>query len=358
MAIIHWHRLLGTLFEELLPPVQITVHTDFKVMSDPPRADILLLRRHHLSWNDEQLARLPDGVRDTSASHILLEFKYTESLTSRIIHKIIGYDIFYKETQQLPDEAVQTFILSAKTPRRTVLVKYGYQASDLPGVYRSSNPVLRDIQLLVLNELRNEPFNAYVKCFASRKKEKEAAFETLEGMGAEGLFHYHKLWSYLAGLKTYWFIEGGTMEEAITPEKIMEIGERWRQAYISSLTVEERLLGLKPEERLLGLKPEERLLGLKPEEVLSRYKPEERLAGLEPYLDELRQTQKRLDECQALNRVLRVRFKASLEPYQKRLDQLDIAGLEKLNELILTVDALAEFDAALNQTLADLEPAH
>ena len=280
---------------------------------------------------------------------------------------------------------MQTFILSAKTPRRTVLVKYGYQASDLPGVYRSSNPVLRDIQLLVLNELRNEPFNAYVKCFASRKKEKEAAFETLEGMGAEGLFHYHKLWSYLAGLKTYWFIEGGTMEEAITPEKIMEIGERWRQAYISSLTVEERLLGLKPEERLLGLKPEERLLGLKPEEVLSRYKPEEvlsrykpeevlsrykpeevlsrykpeeRLAGLEPYLDELRQTQKRLDECQALNRVLRVRFKASLEPYQKRLDQLDIAGLEKLNELVLTVDALAEFDAALNQTLADLEPAH
>lgn len=40
-----WHRLLGKHLELLLTPVGITVQTEPQVMSEPPKVDILLLRR-------------------------------------------------------------------------------------------------------------------------------------------------------------------------------------------------------------------------------------------------------------------------------------------------------------------------
>jgi len=56
-SLIQWHRLLGQLLEELLTPVGITVFTGFPIMTNPPEADVLLLRReeqadksaHHLA---------------------------------------------------------------------------------------------------------------------------------------------------------------------------------------------------------------------------------------------------------------------------------------------------------------------
>ena len=73
---IKWHHLLGKYLELLLTPVGITVQTDFAVMSAPPRSDILLLRKEH-DWTEEQLERLPDGIRHSRAKEILIEFKYT-----------------------------------------------------------------------------------------------------------------------------------------------------------------------------------------------------------------------------------------------------------------------------------------
>jgi len=41
-----WHHLLGTLLKNLLSPVGILVQLDLKVMTEPPEADVLLLRRN------------------------------------------------------------------------------------------------------------------------------------------------------------------------------------------------------------------------------------------------------------------------------------------------------------------------
>jgi hypothetical protein len=77
--------------------------------------------------------------------------------------------------------------------------------------------------------------------------------------------------------------------EALTPEKVMEIGANWLKAQVAQLPVEERLKGLKPEEVFSLYAPRERLKGLKPEEVFSQYAPRERLKGLKPeeILDQL-----------------------------------------------------------------------
>ncbi|OQY42663.1 MAG: hypothetical protein B6242_15870, partial [Anaerolineaceae bacterium 4572_78] len=84
-----------TNLQELLTPVGITVSTNVEVMVDPPESDILLLRMDTPNWTPEQRALLPDGIRDSQANHILLEFKMTESLDKIAVAKTIGYDVFY-----------------------------------------------------------------------------------------------------------------------------------------------------------------------------------------------------------------------------------------------------------------------
>ena len=44
-------------------------------MTEPPEADILLLRRKGSTWTPEQLARLLDGIRESLADQILLELR-------------------------------------------------------------------------------------------------------------------------------------------------------------------------------------------------------------------------------------------------------------------------------------------
>ncbi|QTA90973.1 hypothetical protein [Desulfonema magnum] len=175
----------------------------------------------------------------------------------------------------------------------------GYFSTDHKGVYQSRNNLLKEIPILVLNELSDETHNAFVKCFASRKTSKVSAFKTLERHGIS-LFGSRFMW-FVKGLMQFWLgMEGDDMKEELTPEKVMEIGKMFgkialsglsedeilsvcdREKLVRKLTIEERLAGLKPKERLAGLKPKERLAGLKPKERLAGLKPKERLAGLKP----------------------------------------------------------------------------
>lgn len=161
---------LGSLLEKLLPPVEISVYIEAPVMIEFPQVDILLLRRQHDFWTDEQRERLPDGIRDSQASHILLEFKYTESINKDALIQAQMYDFLYRQSQKLTDKDVQTFIISAKQPQPETLTKWGYIGTEYSGVYKSQNPLLITIPLLSLNELSDEPHNAFIKCFASQQK--------------------------------------------------------------------------------------------------------------------------------------------------------------------------------------------
>jgi len=59
------------------------------------------------------------------------------------------------------------------------------------------------------------------------------------------------------------------MAEILTPDKIMEIGEKIRQRVLETATPEEKLAGLDPQDRLAGLTNAERrlLLRLLQEEI-------------------------------------------------------------------------------------------
>ncbi len=276
-----WHRLLGTLLEKLLSPVGVTVSTEVPIMGNPPQADILLLKRAPGPWTELQRSRLPDGIRDSQANVILLEFKYTESLSADALRQTLCYDHFYRQTQQSSDQDLQTVLLLAKQPQAETLAKFGYEKTPQVGVYRYSHWLLNTIPILLLNELPNEPHNAWVKCFASHRAEKRKAFNLLRQLDWQVLTT--ELEWYLAGLWQH-FNKGDNMTAnlELTPEQVTEIGKFWGPIYLSKLSVEERLAGLSSEERLMGLKPEEVLGRFKPEERLVGLKPEERLVGLKP----------------------------------------------------------------------------
>ncbi len=244
-----WHRLLGTLLEELLPQVNIDVTIEAPIMSQPPRVDVLLLRRQNEKWTTEQRSLLPDGIRDTKASHVLLEFKYTESINWESFRQVIGYEFLYRETKQLTHQQIQPFILSAKKTQPRRLIKFGYKMSKHKGVYHSSHPLLKRIPLISLNELSNAPYNAWAKCFASQKNQKEEAFSLLR----QHTFQYLTIeleW-FLAGLYEYWFDkQGEDMKRELTTERVIELGKIWGETYLSTLKTEDLLPYLKPEDVL------------------------------------------------------------------------------------------------------------
>ena len=295
-----WHRLLARLLELVLSPVNIEVHPDASVMTDPPEVDILLLKRQAAKWTAAQRALLPDGIRDSKASDILIEFKYTESFNEKALAQTISYDSLYKRTKNLSDEEVQTVLFSAKTPWIDTLERLGYSQTEFAGVYRSEIPILDNILLLSLNDLSDEPHNVWIKCFASKQKVKEKTLEQLKALGL--ISRTDELKWFIGGLKKIWSIfKGGTkMKMNFTPEEVTEFGRDLGDVWLAGLTPSERVAGLTPHERLMGLTPQEqlvgltpqeqlvgltpheRLMGLKPAEVLSNFKPVDRLAGLKP----------------------------------------------------------------------------
>ena len=126
---VQYHQLLGSGMQLNLTAVQVFVTTESSILSESPRVDILLLRREGEAWNQAQRARLPDGIRDSPAEHVLVEFKYTESVTEDGILQAAAYDLFYRQVQRLSKEQTLPVVLSAKTPQKSRLGQVGIPGS-------------------------------------------------------------------------------------------------------------------------------------------------------------------------------------------------------------------------------------
>jgi len=283
---IAWHCLLGEVLEKLLSPVGLLVYTELPVMNKPPKADILIIRREQTHWTESQRQRLPDGLRDSPASHLLLEFKYTESLTGKASQQALAYDYFYKQIHELNDSDVQTVLLCAKQPQADHLIKYGYLKTSLPGVYQSDWPSWQPtVLLLSLNELSEAPHNAFVKCFASKLRAKRQAFKVLWDLMSTWGLSTPLTW-LLNLLRRDWFAspEGGNMkDEALEPINFAELHPDWKRLYLSSLSQ------LPLADVLAQFKPADVLAQFKPADLLAQIKPED-IEIYENYLTQLKQS--------------------------------------------------------------------
>ncbi|MCB0065317.1 MAG: hypothetical protein KDE19_24500, partial [Caldilineaceae bacterium] len=251
-----WHRLLAKLLELLLSPVGVTVLSELPATSNPPEIDVLLLRREGPRWTESQRALLPDGVRDRNCAHHLLECKISESVTEQGLQQALTYDYLYRQSQELAEDGVQTYVVSAKTPHASRLAAWGYVVDQHPGVYVSTMPLLKRVVLLVLNELRDVPHNEYLRLFASRQRVRREAINHLSQAPRTSI------WTVVFALQKAYELEGVDMAEDITLARLLEMGEEMRRKVVESAPLEERLAGLAPEERVAGLAPEERVAGL------------------------------------------------------------------------------------------------
>ena len=281
-----WHRILGKMLEEWLIPVNITVNLEFPLSNDPPEADILLIRNTKNQWNQTQKERLPDGIRQTHASHILIEFKYSQSTNTDAFFQIISYYSFYQRAKKISKRQLRAFVVSSKTPNAQTLRDFGYATTDHAGVYQSKNVFLAAIDLIVLNELENTAYNAPLKCFASRKKEQRKAFEIIEHGQIQKTSK--TLGWLLEGLAQRLLLQKGrnmSDREELTPDELIEEGKKWEKFVLAHTSIEERLAGVPPEEVLKNYAPEEVLKNYAPEEVLKNYS----LKDIQRYLDTLKQ---------------------------------------------------------------------
>ncbi|KOR28538.1 hypothetical protein TI03_04495 [Achromatium sp. WMS1] len=264
----NWHVLLARLLQLILEHLNVQVLSDVQLLTDPPKADILLIRRESSEWTEEQRRWLADGLRHTDAGHLLIEFKYTESLTFSALRQLMAYDYFYCEVGKRSLEDVACFLIVAKTPQGDWCNKFGFTATEWPGVYQGSEIFTKRIKILLLNELESTPHNAALKCFATKRKERDAAFATMSSSGLESLsFSIEKL---VNGLRRI-FMSHTLQVDELTPDRVMELGQELMDA----------VLKYAPLEKILSYhKPDEILSHYQPNTILNHYKPEQRLAGL------------------------------------------------------------------------------
>ncbi|MCP4695929.1 MAG: hypothetical protein GY862_03625 [Gammaproteobacteria bacterium] len=283
-----WHQILGGILKEWLTPAGILVQHDAPIGVELPRADILLLKSARGKMRHKQRQRLADGLRDCRANHLVLEFKYTESLNEDALTQLLCYEWLYRKSLELKKGQTAAFLLCSKTPRPKTLRKFGYQQTKRRGVYQSGQALISRATLLVLNELSDEPHNAPLKCFASRQTEMRKAYRIIRENRLPGLTL--QLERMFNGLYTLLFgkVKGEEMKartkkvDELTMEYVVETGQAWMDHMLSLIPLEDRIKGLDPEELLKAVKPEERVKGLDPAELLKAVKPEERVKGLDP----------------------------------------------------------------------------
>ncbi len=231
-----WHELFGGLLEQVISPTGILVQTNVDVSSTPPEIDILLIQNVTTSrtWTTEQLAYLPDGIRESQARYILIEFKYTESISRRGAKALGGYEEFFLRSRSLAEKEVQSFFVSARQPQRRTRELLGYTQLLSPGVYNNTSFLLAHSRLIVLSELPATPHNAFFKLFAHQRKAKQAALVSFE------THHQAKVtveveWM-IRSLMDLWTITGETPMRAITKEDLLKRGQELPRLLLPLIT--------------------------------------------------------------------------------------------------------------------------
>ncbi|MBF0177715.1 MAG: DUF4351 domain-containing protein [Magnetococcales bacterium] len=238
-----WHCLVGETLRTLLEPAGIEVRSEVPVVSLPPKADLILIRRKEGGWTNEQRLLLADGLRDLYADQILAELKITENLNEDALCQITVYDTLYLETAHLERHQLRSVIISSTTPQKGFLERFAFEPVGPGGVYESKPRWGGAVRLVLLNELADEARNAPLKCFASRQDERKKAFETVKRAGLFRLsVSFGRIIVGLWRLLMKSSLNSPEME-GMTPEYVSQLGKEWLD-WLVEVTPEEELASL------------------------------------------------------------------------------------------------------------------
>jgi len=277
------HELFGSMMKESLIPLNLEVETSYEIGKGPPKLDVLIIRRTGPRWSKAQLEFLPDGIRQSKCKHVIVELKYTESINPVAIFQTLGYLASYVKLKALKMENVRAFIASSKSPQDRVLEQINFEKSDIKGVYRSKDILLKPIQLISLNDLSEAHYNLWIKLFSSKATQKYSVLKKLISLGLKKFGR--ELLIIFIKILNFWNDTGELTMEQIRQKVLYDTGnlnDKEISTFLSLFKPEDVFRQYRPEERLRGLKPEEVFKQYRPEDVLKQYRPEDRLRGLKP----------------------------------------------------------------------------
>ncbi|NGZ05166.1 MAG: DUF4351 domain-containing protein [Magnetococcales bacterium] len=205
---------------------------------------------------------MADGLRDLDVDCILAEIKVTEHLTEKTLTWVSLYDTAFLDHSKLKRTQLQSVIISSITPSRNFLQRHDFKPVGAPGVYDSIPKWGGTIRIILLNELANESWNAPLKCFASRQKERNKAFQTIRHAGLYRFsIAFGRLILGLGRLLMRNSLNNPTIE-GVTPEQIAILGGKEWLDFLVDTTPDEELFAMPRIEQLFMKRlQDERWLG-------------------------------------------------------------------------------------------------
>jgi hypothetical protein len=277
---IPWHKLLGQALADALIGLPYQVSTEEELALRSQRLDVLIIEQGEATQpTDRPAADRPDGLEDLT-KHNLLSFKAAdEPFTAWFAEELLSHSVTYRKVASLralrerqadpdqpleepkeryrllPAEDFRCYAITTRFPRQLVkqLHPGSCQKTENAGIYRLRFGV-RDLRLIVINQLDPHPRNAPWGLFATDEAHWRAAFASYRSHSDIGI-HLHNLIGYF---------RLGEGHMAYTQEDMHRDAREWLKGALSELD------------------PEEVLGCYAPEDVLSHYDPEDRLQGLDP----------------------------------------------------------------------------
>jgi len=271
------HTLFGNIMKESLIPVNLEVESSYVVGKGPPVLDLLIIRRAAKQWSRKQLQYLPDGIRQSTCKHVILELKYTESINQVAIFQTIGYLGSYVTLKSLKIKNVCAFIVSSKTPQNKVLNQMEFEQTEIKGVYRFKANILAPIQLISLNDLSNESYNLWIKLFASKASQRLSVLGKILSLNLKKM-NTGLLRTFLKVINLWTNIgEELTMKRRMTQVVLDGTNDLNEEDLALFMT----LFQIKPEDLIKHVNPEDVVKQFKPEDVVKQFNIEDRLKGLD-----------------------------------------------------------------------------
>jgi hypothetical protein len=253
-----WHVLFARLVGERAPH-SIEVRAEVPLGTEPPRADLLLLRRR-AGPSADAAANVLRGLWPRIECVALLEFKSVSRPIRRggLAKLVACCGLYYQsnfDDLRRPSALTLVLVVASKTPTLAEeLASFSCSLRSLGGGYAAIDGLLFPSLLIVLDDVARAEHDELVGAF---------------GNGHLGDAEARSWWQHHTG------------ETMMTLKELQDFEEVERK-YIEGLPLEKRLAGLAPEQVLASYGPEARLAGLPPEERLAGLAPEEAWLAMPP----------------------------------------------------------------------------
>ncbi|MEM7536731.1 MAG: hypothetical protein AAF639_31415 [Chloroflexota bacterium] len=159
------------LFERLFDEQGNLIHYPYEVLfgDEEPVVDMYMRKTRGRLWRHQFF--MPDGVRESDATHTIYNFEY--SLNDEIpLIRTMACGIYYRTHQEVDEEDLLTVMVLADAPEQDMLADLTYQPTVYPGIYVSNASIFVGQIIMVLSELRKSFNNWFFKLIVEAHRDR------------------------------------------------------------------------------------------------------------------------------------------------------------------------------------------